>query len=109
MNILSFLGGMILNPSYFGTVGHNNIMIHEMGHIFGLYHVFKGVTERESCDDPCQEITASMETGDLCADTAPTPKSKACQDPGLVNDTCGFMHYHNTPYNNYMSYTGKVC
>ncbi|TSM20240.1 Pappalysin-2 [Bagarius yarrelli] len=84
---LTHQGGMILNPSFFGTVGHNNTMIHEMGHIFGLYHVFKGVSERESCDDPCQETTASMETGDFCADTAPTPKSKVCQDPGLVNDT----------------------
>ncbi|XP_060729395.1 pappalysin-2 [Tachysurus vachellii] len=106
---LTHQGGMILNPSYFGTVGHNNTMIHEMGHIFGLYHVFKGVSERESCDDPCQEITASMETGDFCADTSPTPKSKACQDPGLVNDTCGSTHYHNTPYNNYMSYTDDNC
>ncbi|XP_060787136.1 pappalysin-2 isoform X1 [Neoarius graeffei] len=106
---LTHQGGMILNPSYFGTFGHNNTMIHEMGHIFGLYHVFKGVSERESCDDPCQETTASMETGDFCADTAPTPKSKACKDPGLVNDTCGSMHYHNTPYNNYMSYTDDNC
>lgn len=47
-------GGMVLNPSYFGTVGHHNTMIHEMGHILGLYHVFKGVSERDSCDDPCQ-------------------------------------------------------
>jgi len=98
---------MILNPSYFGTKGHNNTMIHEMGHIFGLYHVFKGVSERESCDDPCQETTASMETGDLCADTAPTPKSRACHDPDPVNDTCGLTQYKNTPYNNYMSYTGS--
>lgn len=47
-------GGMVLNPAYFGTVSHRNTMIHEMGHILGLYHVFKGVSERESCDDPCQ-------------------------------------------------------
>ncbi|XP_072544343.1 pappalysin-2 [Salminus brasiliensis] len=106
---LTHQGGMILNPSYFGTVGHNNTMIHEMGHIFGLYHVFKGVSERESCDDPCQETTASMETGDFCADTAPAPKSKACRDPDPVNDTCGLTHYHNTPYNNYMSYTDDNC
>ncbi|XP_038860479.1 pappalysin-2-like [Salvelinus namaycush] len=106
---LNHQGGMVMNPSYFGTIGHNNTMIHEMGHIFGLYHVFKGVSERESCDDPCQETTPSMETGDLCADTAPTPKSKACHDPGHVNDTCGITLYQDTPYNNYMSYTDDNC
>ncbi|KAA8586684.1 hypothetical protein FQN60_016386 [Etheostoma spectabile] len=94
---LTHQGGMVLNPSYFGTMGHHNTMIHEMGHIFGLYHVFKG------------ETTPSMETGDLCADTAPTPKSKACHDPGAVSDTCGVAMYHNTPYSNYMSYTDDNC
>lgn len=49
-----------------------------------------------------------METGDLCADTAPMPKSKMCQDPGAVSDTCGVATYQGTPYNNYMSYTGKM-
>lgn len=49
-----------------------------------------------------------METGDLCADTAPMPKSKVCQDPGAVSDTCGVTTYQGTPYNNYMSYTGKM-
>ncbi|XP_063074989.1 pappalysin-2 isoform X2 [Engraulis encrasicolus] len=106
---LSHQGGMILNPSYYGTAGHNNTMIHELGHVLGLYHVFKGVSERESCDDPCQETEASMETGDLCADTEPTPKSKACRDPDPVNDACGSTHYNNTPYNNYMSYTDDNC
>ncbi|XP_038156424.1 pappalysin-2 [Cyprinodon tularosa] len=106
---LTHQGGMVLNPSYFGTTGHQNTMIHEMGHIFGLYHVFKGVNERESCDDPCQETTPSMETGDLCADTAPTIKSKACQDPEAYNDSCGFTIYRNTPYRNYMSYTDDNC
>uniref|UniRef100_A0A3P8SDJ0 Pappalysin 2 n=1 Tax=Amphiprion percula TaxID=161767 RepID=A0A3P8SDJ0_AMPPE len=106
---LTHQGGMVLNPAYFGTIGHHNTMIHEMGHIFGLYHVFKGVSERDSCDDPCQETTPSMETGDLCADTAPTPKSKACHDPGAVNDTCGVTTYQDTPYSNYMSYTDDNC
>ncbi|XP_066548801.1 pappalysin-2 [Amia ocellicauda] len=106
---LSHQGGMVLNPSYFGTVGHNNTMIHEMGHILGLYHVFKGVSERESCDDPCREITPSMETGDLCADTAPTPKFKSCRDPDPVNDSCGPVLYEGTPFNNYMSYTDDNC
>lgn len=55
-------GGMVLNPAYFGTVSHQNTMIHEMGHILGLYHVFKGVSERESCEDPCQvSLTASAD------------------------------------------------
>ncbi|KAM8728606.1 pappalysin-2 [Acanthopagrus schlegelii] len=106
---LTHQGGMVLNPSYFGTMGHHNTMIHEMGHILGLYHVFKGVSERDSCDDPCQETIPSMETGDLCADTAPTPKSKACQDPGAVTDTCGVTTYQDTPYSNYMSYTDDNC
>lgn len=101
-------GGVVLNPIYYGMDGHTNTMIHEIGHILGLYHVFKGVSERESCDDPCQETVASMETGDLCADTAPTPKSKLCQNPAPVNDTCGFTDFPGAPFNNYMSYTGTL-
>ncbi|XP_011359585.1 pappalysin-2 [Pteropus vampyrus] len=103
---ISHLGGVVLNPAYYGMPGHTNIMIHEVGHVLGLYHVFKGVSERESCDDPCRETVPSMETGDLCADTAPTPKSKLCQDPEPTNDTCGVTHFPGAPFSNYMSYTG---
>ncbi|XP_038650940.1 pappalysin-2-like [Scyliorhinus canicula] len=106
---LSYLGGVVLSPSYYGRPGHTNTMIHELGHILGLYHVFKGVSEKESCDDPCRETIPSMETGDLCADTAPTPKNKLCRDPDPVNDTCGQMQYHGTPFDNYMSYTDDSC
>ncbi|KAM6128656.1 pappalysin-2 [Phoenicopterus ruber ruber] len=106
---LSHLGGVVLNPAYYGMHGHTNTMIHEVGHVLGLYHVFKGVSERESCDDPCRETTPSMETGDLCADTAPAPKSKLCRDPDPTNDTCGQTHFTGTPFNNYMSYTDDDC
>ncbi|XP_063284309.1 pappalysin-2 [Pelobates fuscus] len=106
---LTHQGGILLNPAYYGMPGHTNTMIHEVGHALGLYHVFKGVSERESCDDPCSEIEPSMETGDLCADTAPTPKNKLCRDPDPMNDTCGTMSYTGTPYNNYMSYTDDDC
>ncbi|XP_050833732.1 pappalysin-2 [Serinus canaria] len=106
---LSHLGGVVLNPAYYGMPGHTNTMIHEVGHVLGLYHVFKGVSERESCDDPCRETTPSMETGDLCADTAPTPKNKLCRDPDPTNDTCGQTHFTGTPFNNYMSYTDDDC
>ncbi|XP_046536463.1 pappalysin-2 [Equus quagga] len=106
---VSHLGGVVLNPSYYGMSGHTNIMIHEVGHVLGLYHVFKGVSERESCDDPCRETVPSMDTGDLCADTAPTPKSKLCRDPEPTNDTCGFTHFPGAPFSNYMSYTDDDC
>ncbi|KAM8931049.1 pappalysin-2 [Pelodytes ibericus] len=106
---LSHQGGLVLNPAYYGMPGHGNTMIHEVGHALGLYHVFKGVSERESCDDPCSETEPSMETGDLCADTAPTPKNKLCRDPDPINDTCGTMFYTGTPFNNYMSYTDDDC
>lgn len=107
LSVLAIPGGVVLNPAYYGMQGHTNTMIHEVGHVLGLYHVFKGVSERESCDDPCRETTPSMETGDLCADTAPTPKSKLCRDPDPTNDTCGQTHFTGTPFNNYMSYTGN--
>ncbi|KAM5238615.1 pappalysin-2 [Ctenodactylus gundi] len=106
---VTHLGGVVLNPAYYGMPGHTNIMIHEVGHVLGLYHVFKGVSEKESCDDPCREMVPSMETGDLCADTAPTPKSKLCQDPEPTNDTCGVTHFPGAPFSNYMSYTDDDC
>ncbi|XP_069890510.1 pappalysin-2 isoform X1 [Dipodomys merriami] len=106
---LGHLGGIVLNPTYYGMPGHTDIMIHEIGHVLGLYHVFKGVSERESCDDPCMETVPSMETGDLCADTVPTPKSKLCRDPDPANDTCGLAHFPGAPFNNYMSYTDDDC
>ncbi|KAM6165289.1 pappalysin-2 [Erethizon dorsatum] len=106
---VTHLGGVVLNPAFYGLPGHTNIMIHEVGHVLGLYHVFKGVSERDSCDDPCREMVPSMETGDLCADTAPTPKSKLCQIPEPANDTCGITHFPGAPFNNYMSYTDDNC
>ncbi|KAG8436836.1 hypothetical protein GDO86_007790 [Hymenochirus boettgeri] len=106
---LSHQGGLVLNPSYYGLPGHTNTMIHEVGHALGLYHVFRGISERESCDDPCSENEPSMETGDLCEDTAPTPKNKFCRDPDPQNDTCGLMVYTGTPFNNYMGYTDDDC
>ncbi|XP_069793627.1 pappalysin-2 isoform X3 [Narcine bancroftii] len=106
---LTHLGGVVLSPTHYGIPGHTNTMIHELGHILGLYHIFKGVSERESCDDPCREIVPSLETGDLCADTAPTLKSKVCRDPDPVNGACGKEQYSGTQFNNYMSYTDDTC
>ncbi|XP_058843170.1 pappalysin-1-like isoform X3 [Acipenser ruthenus] len=103
------LGGIVLNPSFYGTFGHTHTMIHEIGHSLGLYHVFRGISEIESCNDPCLETEPSLETGDLCADTNPTPKFKHCRDPEPANDTCGRSRFSNTPFDNFMSYADDDC
>lgn len=81
-------------------------LVHEIGHNLGLWHVHHGVSEVE-CGDPCTETTASMELGDLCADTNPTPQNVQCEEPGVGADSCGLMSaYRGTPFRNYMSYAG---
>ncbi|XP_042715627.2 pappalysin-1 isoform X2 [Chrysemys picta bellii] len=106
---LMHLGGIVLNPSFYGIPGHTHTMIHEIGHSLGLYHVFRGISEILSCSDPCMETEPSFETGDLCGDTNPAPKHKLCGDPGPGNDTCGFHSFLNTPYSNFMSYADDDC
>ncbi|XP_064420709.1 pappalysin-1 [Latimeria chalumnae] len=106
---LTHLGGIVLNPAFYGVLGHMDTMIHELGHSLGLFHVFRGISEIDSCNDQCMETEPSLETGDLCADTNPTPKHKLCQDPNPWNDTCGINNFVNTPYNNYMSYADDDC
>ncbi|MGH0119117.1 UNVERIFIED_CONTAM: hypothetical protein FKN15_031450 [Acipenser sinensis] len=108
-NFMSYAGGIVLNPSFYGTFGHTHTMIHEIGHSLGLYHVFRGISEIESCNDPCLETEPSLETGDLCADTNPTPKFKHCRDPEPGNDTCGRSRFSNTPFDNFMSYADDDC
>ncbi|KAM8934565.1 pappalysin-1 [Pelodytes ibericus] len=106
---LSNLGGIVMNPSFYGIPGHTHTVIHEIGHSLGLYHIFRGVSEIQSCSDPCMETDPTFETGDLCHDTNPAPKHKICGDPGPGNDTCGFQRFVNTPFSNYMSYADDDC
>ena len=103
-------GGVVLKTAKFGKpTGGVNDMIHEFGHVLGLWHVHRGVSEVEhGCDDPCFETHPSMELGDLCSDTAPTPQNGQCHDPDTT--VCGKnIKYKKTPYHNYMSYAKGTC
>lgn len=102
------LGGIILQPHRFGVPGQLGHLIHEIGHILGLWHVHHGVTE-VACDDPCFEETASLETGDLVADTPPSPRNDKCE-VGNGQFTCGrFRSFLDAPVKNYMSYSLGGC
>ena len=96
-------GGTLLQADQFGRVTGLKNMVHELGHNLGLLHVHH---RSDDCEDPCFETRASMELGDLCADTNPTPENDACEDP--KKSQCGSIRYKNTPYRNYMGY-GTQC
>jgi hypothetical protein len=93
----------------FGIPGKTDSLVHEFGHNLGLWHVHHGISEM-TCSDPCLEVSPSLELGDLCEDTGPTPQNDhlQCKDPGPVaTDVCGMSVFENTPYKNYMGYTSK--
>lgn len=83
-------------------------MIYEVGYVLGFYYVFKGVSERESCDDFCRETVSFMDTGDFCVDIVFIFKSKLCRDLEFINDICGFIYFLGVLFSNYMSYIGII-
>ena len=96
----------MIKPQNFGMPGHLENLVHELGHNLGLWHVHYGVSEMD-CTDPCLETEASMELGDMCSDTNPTTVHRECEDPAPTEETCGLAAYRETPFRNYMSYTGE--
>lgn len=60
--VYSIYGGIIMQPKRFGTKGHRDNLVHEIGHVLGLWHVHHGVSE-SSCEDECREVVPSMLTG----------------------------------------------
>lgn len=102
-------GGIILGLKNFGQKQHFNALVHEFGHVLGLWHVHHGVSEMD-CTDDCAETFPSLELGDLCSDTNPTPANNLCSDPvGKASKTCGVKEFKNTPFRNYMSYAKDTC
>lgn len=98
--VFSVEGGTLLQADQFGKPAGITNMVHELGHNLGLWHVHH---KSDDCNNQCFETHASMELGDLCADTNPTPVNFRCKDP--KGSYCGGMQYKNTPFKNYMGYS----
>lgn len=109
-SVHSIYGGTILGLKNFGRKQHSNALVHEFGHVLGLWHVHHGVSEID-CTDDCSETFPSLELGDLCSDTNPTPANNLCRDPVVSKGgmTCGVKKFTNTPFRNYMSYANDSC
>ncbi|OQR73399.1 hypothetical protein BIW11_09762 [Tropilaelaps mercedesae] len=107
-NAMSVRGGIVMKPREYGVPGHTATLVHEMGHILGLWHVHHGISEM-ACGDFCYEWSASMTTGDLCSDTPPSPVHMLCSNPRPRSDCGRLQVFSHAPISNYMSYSGDDC
>jgi hypothetical protein len=87
-----------------------HLLPHEMGHVLGLYHVHRGVSEVTGCSDPCYEGALDPEAdrrGDFASDTPATPVNYWCGDPADLD--CREIPYAPTLYGNLMGYGPPEC
>jgi len=102
----SYHGLMIVNPRA-AEAGATTVP-HELGHVFGLWHTFHGISELSTCNT-CYEATASDESGDFCSDTVPVARNWLCGDAPVsaYPDPCDTTRstWGATGYTNLMSYS----
>ena len=104
---IDFNGFFYSPPSGYGFLNQNVIkkgyqtLSHEIGHAFGLEHIFKGVSETFGCDN-CRETYASDDKGDFCGDTPPIPRNFQCSTPLYAGDPCNTArwYWNPNPYTN---------
>jgi PKD repeat protein len=105
---LTVYGGIVMNRTQFFPF-NDHTLTHEMGHCLGLWHTHHGVSEVSQCGVCYESATqASNLTGDLCADTDPTPTNFNCSGPG-GSDPCNGFSWGATDPNNYMGYGPNSC
>lgn len=109
---LSPTGGLWLNSITISEAGQEDgdtTLEHELGHNFGLWHTFHGVSEVQNCQDPCYEEVHEINeeefdlVGDFCADTLSTPLNYYCYGPDGTD--CFGNDWGPTSYNNIMGYS----
>ena len=57
-------GSVVVDASALRSSAYLDTIVHELGHVLGLWHVHHGISE-VSCDDKCLETHASLGMSDI--------------------------------------------
>ncbi|MGD1848912.1 MAG: M43 family zinc metalloprotease [Salibacteraceae bacterium] len=103
--------GIVIMHTAFGTTGtvnsFNNLgrtLVHEMGHVFGLYHTFEGDNSGANCPPAGNQCGSDL--GDCCGDTEIHIRASSNCPSGT--NACTGAAFGDVP-NNYMNYSSQTC